>query len=644
MVKQIINKYQNLDLFDRILLICFSVIYIVLIPCLFYVALRGDHFVQWAYEQQVPILRQLFQTQYPLDHYLALKEDIAFNLFFLSVLFSVFTISGLVFLNRLFFSDKKLSPFWVISICCLLTSFVYIYNYELRITSIHTFFRAGPAYQIINGHCPPQDPLFGGEPLHYQWGYVWAAAMVSKLLNVTPFTSFGIINVLSLAGCLWLLYKISNLLIDNPKINAFSAVFVFYCGTFIHPNILVKIGNILHLPHAETRVFPLLRKVHNNNGVPLGLAFFLLAAYGILKLFDKKTIIHSLMVLVGAGGSFFFYAAFGPGLLVWIGCIGLIWVTKYKDADFRSFGIVLLIIGTLVSLSLLLVYPYYKQISGQGHFLEIRLSDLKNIAQNSFNFVLPSIISLCIVFFYRNFIKNNLRRQTLCLLGCLFISNILCYLSFDFRSNVEYKYLLLSLLPFGLIGGIAFMQIRITSKWLGLGLLFILLLPVFQITRYQIESSPQNIFEVDHTPLYYESGINLESSDPEENEMYRWIRNNTSMDTYFLDKKTKIPVYAQRSLWVAFDTGQKLPGYSIRVHGIKSLHGYDDQEYARRQQMTQNIFGNETSLTIEEIVNYLVNNKLLVVIRNNNTTLEHPNIHNVFVSDRGNYRILEPKD
>ena len=490
------------------------------------------------------------------------------------------------------------------------------------------------------------DPLFGGEILHYQWGYPWAAAFLSKMLNITPFSSFAVINVLSLAGCLWLLYKISNLLIDDPKINIFSSVFTIYCGTCMNPHTIAKLRNIIPFYGGETRIFPLLMKFYNNNGVPLGLIFFLLMVYGTMKLFERKrTAFYSFLILSGTVCSLFFYAAYGPGILAWVGFIGLMWLIKYKDEDFRAFGRTLLILSILIIISVLAVSPYLRQISSSGGFLEVEFFSLQNFFRNLLSFLLPGSLLLIIIIFFRKYLTANLNRQNLSLMGCLFLSNIACYLVFHISPNVEYKFLLLALLPFGIVGGIAFTRIQHYSRPLALGLLFVLLLPSLQISRWRFESSPRTIFDINHIAPYYENGTSLESRNPGEKAMYEWIRENTSMDTYFLDAKTKIPVYAQRSLWVGFDDGTKLPGYAMAVPRMKILHGYDDQEYSQRQQIAQNIFGSQNSLTQEEVASYIIQNKLFVVVRNDNikTPLDHYGLREVFTSETGQFRIIAPR-
>jgi hypothetical protein len=642
----ILYRYSLLSRFEKILLANVFFVSLILISLLILFVWTGDYFVQSMYEQRsLPILNQLIQNQaqHPLEYYLALKKDVALHLFICWSVFSIFMVSGLWSLYRFFFSDKKVCPVVIVFVCSLATAILFLYNYELRITSIHTFFRAGPAYQILNGHIPPLDPLFGGEVLHYQWGYTWAAAVLSKILNITPFSSFSILNVLPLAGCLWLLYKISNLLIDDPKINIFSSFFTIYCGTFINSDTLFKLRDVIPFYGGENRIFPLIIKFNNNSGVPLGLVFFLLMVYGTMKLFEKKKpVLYSLLVLTGAIGSLFFYAAYGPGILAWFGFMGLLWLVKYKDDDFRAFGRTLLLLYALMCVSLLVVSPYLRQISTSGSFLQVDLFNPRIVLQHILNFLLPSLLSFASIVIFRKYWIHSLERRNLSIMVCLFASNLLCYLVFHIPSSVEYKFLLLAMIPFGIIGGIAFTRIQLYSKWLAAGLLFILFIPSLQLFRYQFESSPQRIFDINYITPYYENGTTLESRDPEENAMYRWIRENTSLETYFLDKETRIPVYAQRSLWIGFDTGQRIPGYAMNMLRLKMMHGYDEQEYCRRQQLVQNIFGTENSMTQEEVADYLKRYGIFVVVRDNNSKipLDHYGLNEVFNSDTGRFSIF----
>ncbi len=648
MKKTIFDKYSSLDRIEQRLLISISLISMALISSLVLYVLAGENFVRSIYLQRsFSFFNKLIQNQdlHSLEYYLDMRKDIAIYIFLVWSTLSVFATSGVIFVNRFFFSEKKLRPIWIILICCLAATVLYLYNLEWKVTAIHSFFRGQAMYQIMNGNCPPMDALFGGEPLHYQWGYPWAAAFVASMLNVTPFSAYAIINVLSLAGCLWLLYKISNLLIDDPKVNIFSALFTLYCGTFIGNATLGRLGKLIPFYGGENRLFPILIKFSSNNGNPIGLVFFLLMVFATMKIFERKRpFFYGFLIALGATCCIFFYAAFGPGIIAWVGFAGLLWLTKYKDNDFKDFGRGFLLMSILIAVSVLAVSPYLRLLSSSGGFLQVEFLNMKTLCRGFFSFLLPSSLSIIVIMFFRKYLAENLNRRNLSLLVCLFLSSVTCYLFFHIPGNAEYKFLLLGMLPFGIIAGIAFTRIRFHSKWLALGLFTLLFIPSLIISYHQFASSPGTIFDVYRNAPFYENGTALESSDAEENSMYIWIRENTTMDTYFLDKETKIPVFAQRTLWVGFDTGEKLPGYSMTVPRIKSLHGYDDQEFSRRNEVAQNIFGSQDSMTEEEIVAYLVEKQLFVVVRDNNIKIptDHPDLQGIFTSEKGRFKIAAP--
>ena len=648
MKKKILYRCNCLSRFEIIVLISTFLMSLAILSALIFFILSDNSFIQSVYEQRsFGFFNQFIQNRehFPLEHYLAMKKDIAFNLFLRWLLFAGFGVSILMIIHRFFFSGKKIYLLWVIITCCAATAFLYLYNSEYKIISTHTFFRAQIVYQIMNGNCPPMDPLFGGEPLHYQWGYAWAAAVISQLFHMTPFDSFAMINVLTLAGCLWLLYKISNRLIDNPKVNIFCAAFTIYCGTIINNSTLIQLAYTLPFYRGENRVFPLLIKFQSNNGSPLGLVFFLLMVYATIRLFEKKKIIfNSCLILSGTACCIFFYAAFCPVILAWTGFIGLLWLMKYKKDDFRVYGQSLFILCGLIATSVMVLLPYLRQVSSVGGYSTVDILNPRILLENSFHFLLPSSLTLLIIIIFRRYLRKNLNHQNLSLTISLFVSAMACYLCFHFPSSVEYKFLLLALIPFGIIGGIAFSRIQHYSRWLALGLFFALMLPSFQLYRHQFESSSRQFFDFSYIPPFYENGTTLESSNPQENAMYQWIRENTSMNTYFLDKETKIPVYAQRSLWVGFDTGKKLPGYAMSISRLKALHGYDEHEYCQRQEVAQNIFGSKKSMSESQISAYLTQHQIFVIIRNGNAALamNDPRIREVFCSENKQFRIIAP--
>ncbi|MCI0498067.1 MAG: hypothetical protein L0Y36_00095 [Planctomycetales bacterium] len=646
MKTRLLNWYHSLDRFEQVLLAGVLIISVILIPLLILFACAGGGLIQSVYEQRsLPFLNRLIQHHYPLDHYLAMRKDMAVYLFVLWVLFCVIGVSGLMFLNRFFFSEGNVSVPWFIFICCLASAFLFQYNTEWKVMSNHGFFRAGMAYQIINGNWPPMDPLFGGEILHYEWGYPWAGAQMSKLFNVSPFTSFAVINLICHACCLLLLYKISNLLIDAPKVNIFSAFFTLYCLSTFHRGILTKLEEILPIYSGILGPFPLIHKFLNINGMPLGLVFFLLTVYSGIKLFERKHIRrYGLLVFISSACCIFFYAGYVPGIVAWVGLLCLVGLVCYKKETAKSYRLPLICLAVSVFISLLATAPYLRQVSAVGAVSDVVFFHPFHFVQNVLNFLVPSILVCLVVFIFRKFLMDNLNRIPLFLVSCLFVSVFACYLFIHYPYTLEYKFLYLALVPFGIVSGIAFMRIQHYSKWLALGLFLISVYPSLKIYEYLIERSPRNLFDVEYNAPFYEKGMCLESSDSEENSMYRWIRANASMTTYFVDAEVKIPVYAQRSLWVVLDNDIFPPGYGLHTSRFKYLHGYDLDEYSRRQEVVQNIYGLKKSMESQELLSYILRNNLYIIVRSNNTAVPAVlvQLQEVFSSDGGQYRVFGP--
>jgi len=643
----IVHGWNQLSRFEKTVLAGTAGASLIAAVVLFLFAVGGDSLVKAAYEERLPaVFNRVIQVQdsYPLQHYLALKTDIALHLLMLWAAGCALGVPSILIVYRFFFSDRPVRIGWLIFVCCLSLVLLFAYNFDLKINSVHTFFYTGPVYQILNGNVPPMDPLFGGEILHYQWGHGWAAAMLSKLVHVTPFSSFLIINVLSLAGCLWLLYRISFMVTASRSVSVFCSFFVIYCGTILNWQAIADLHRRFPFYLGEDRVFPLLVKFVNNNAATFGLFFFLLAAWGTLKLFERrKTVLYSLAVLAGAVGTLFFYTAYGPGMLAWVGCIGL-WVVICKRGEFASYGRTLGLLCALMVIVLAVMYPYLRQISSSGGYLRVELFNLRFATANLLHFLVPTFPTLGLILIFRKHIVDSVNRQHLALLGCLFVSNMGCYILFHFPSSIEYKFMLLALVPFGLVGGIALARLRHYSRWAALGLFALLCLPSVQLYLYQFSASPRTVFDVHYTAPFYENGMALERRDPEENELYQWIRRHTSTDRYFADRETRVPVYAQRSLWVAFETGKFLPGYAMSATRIKDLHGYDQQEFDRRQQVVQNLYGSENTLTAEEIAVRLAEDHVYVIVRNDNLqkSLAAHGFEEVFVSETARFRVLVP--
>jgi hypothetical protein len=120
------------------------------------------------------------------------------------------------------------------------------------------------------------------------------------------------------------------------------------------------------------------------------------------------------------------------------------------------------------------------------------------------------------------------------------------YVGIHQPARTEYKYLMLSVLVLGILGGIA---LFLAKAWLGhTGVLLIVALllanPAYEIAR-------KWRFQKTRVVLYAERGRDLTFRTGEGDELYAWIRDETPVSSVFIDTTDWIPIFGQRALYVS---------------------------------------------------------------------------------------------
>ncbi|MCJ7689327.1 MAG: hypothetical protein MUO60_08410, partial [Clostridiaceae bacterium] len=150
------------------------------------------------------------------------------------------------FLYREIFTSKHVRLFWYVLLAVLTMAVMYALNPNNRVYSYHGFMHAGIVYQALNGTIPPLNPLLGGEPLLYPWGYHLLAAGISRMLNLSPAYSFAVINVASAVLVMVLAYKISQTLVSSRSHNLFSALLTLAGATVFNKQMIDLIIDHVH--------------------------------------------------------------------------------------------------------------------------------------------------------------------------------------------------------------------------------------------------------------------------------------------------------------------------------------------------------------------------------------------------------------
>ncbi|MHC4215448.1 MAG: hypothetical protein ACYSWP_18960 [Planctomycetota bacterium] len=314
----ITDFWNRLDKFEKVLVLSTIILAAgILVAACFY-SLFGKTLIEKMYYGQTwDSLNNLikYQHKHPLEHYLSQGPLLFKRIVFLSVAFYLFISGFSFFAYRLIFSDKKAHLAIVILLPVLAVILLYYLNPSFRVLSFHGFYRAGIVYQIINGYVPPLDPLFADYTVHSPWGFPWLIAMSSKVFNISPFYSFALSNIICLVLTSIGIYTIAGLVYKNQKARLFAVLISIYAITPFPRGFLTSIQSLFHNQSTEFRTTPIFLKFMTVNGNPVGVVFFVLFLYAIIKLlrdggFQKYTPLLFISFL-GAG---FLYPPILPAL------------------------------------------------------------------------------------------------------------------------------------------------------------------------------------------------------------------------------------------------------------------------------------------------------------------------------------------
>lgn len=563
-------------------------------------------------------------------------------------------ISVVFLLCKLVFSDRKTSLIWVLFVFAMILTFVYMLTPTNRIYSHHGFMHAGITYQILNGEIPPKNPLLAGEELLYPWGYEFAGAAVTYIFNISPFYSYAILNIASLIAVMFLVYKICQLLTEDNNACIFSVIISMYGITIFNKYLLVLFRGLNFFGETnpffpEYRGLPVFTKFFNINGTPLGLVFYLVFLYSVIKIFiGKKTILYSVFVFLSLLATGFIYPQFLPGAVASALCICLVngfTGNKEKTGYLRK---VFLTITPLI-IGLLFISPYFFSISS-GIKGGVELFKSEPLLLNAVSSLIIFFPILIVIFLNRKYLWNLSDRGGLFAIIAATIAALGCYICMHMSYHNEYKSLVLAEITLGILGGIALSNMK---QWCNKIIVFVLLI-AFAFPMFDIVNQKLSRFESIGV-MFEEKGKALCAKDTEENELYEWIRSQTNVSDVFFDTTPNIPVLAQRQLFIGMDAtikgkdkkGQPFqiynPGYDygIKSH-LENTCGYDTALVRGRYEILRNIYNPKQKLTKEQTEQlFSSNNKIYIIVRRESfpKSYKYRDFDKVFQSSRSNYSV-----
>jgi hypothetical protein len=524
---------------------------------------------------------------------------------------------------------------------------IYLTNPCVRIYQAHGFAHVSMMYQILNGFVPPDNPLLGGEPQLYPWMHGLLTAGLVFAFRIPPTFAFALINLLALAGSLTLVYRAAHRMSASRVAGALSATLSVLGLTFLNQGAVTYVLRGLTGPAwFEWRALGA-DKFTNVNAMPLGILFFALFVYSLVRIFSASEtgVRPHVWLLVSVVGSGLFYP------LVWTGLIASFCAVVVTVAVFRGNG-ALGTLGRLLAVAgvgTLLLLPYFRQISGGSgapalsmipgsarsgaSFLlapDLRFVSLK-LARWSL-YVLP--LSVLLVWKRRALAaawRSQPRVWTALWAVAATGSGLYVLVTVTPPLSNEYKYLVLACMPLGIAGGLALSELYRTRAALCALVLALFLVPAAGnwIEKFFWHDCNRAVAE----------RIHLRDTDPQRDELYRWIGERTPRDALFIDDELTIPVFGRRQLYIGL--GQWFEeGWTTAPREILLASHYSARQIYARETVAGEFFSRPGAplpeRTLSELRRTSGDREVYVVLRNRGAEsklIADPNFTRVFAND-----------
>lgn len=558
------------------------------------------------------------------------------------------------------FSKKKTQKLWLVLLGLAPLILIYALNPNLRIYSFHGFRHAGIVYQLLEGNVPPYNPLFGGELLIHPWGWHCLAAFISHVFNITPFYSFAFINAVSLCLTMVLVYQISRLVIKDEKANIFSVLIAIFTTAILDIHLVLRLSQLFHISIPfEIRGIPLFDKFSNINGAPLGLTFFFLSLFSLIKLFQNKNVwINALLFFISLLCCGFLYPSMLPGIVASTGLFCVVSLLSPHNEYFaRDLKKIILLSGLLI-MGMLFLMPYFLSITS-GIKTNVELFNLSIMPVKIAKYLLVTFPLLILLYIKRSYLQNNTNRTAIRILLTVIIATFSCHIVISLPMETEIKYFMLSTGTLGIVGGIAFQAMnRGFMKPVVFILVLFFLAPLYRHVKWKarlLNKAPHV------STVYVEKEKYLYTKNAEENELYEWIRNHTDKNSIFIDSALTIPVLAQRQLFIGMDNEVPLgrapigmsgiysgePGYGSTIDSyLRLINGYDPDLIDTRQAHVKRIYAANRKGTDTEMKKFFNAHKnMYVVVRTKalEDKFKGENFDQVFRSSQGNFLVFQTR-
>ena len=496
-------------------------------------------------------------------------------------------------LTAVFLATLKRGRWLALPIALLPLCAVYLLNPDIRVYSIHGMYHTGIVYGVAGNGAPPENPFFAGEPLQYPWVYHALVARIAQLGDLPPSWVFAAISILSIAVTCVLVARLSvhcNGKDALPSLAVFLALFAALFSAVAHYLRGLDIGGYWY-----ALGMPMAGKALNVNAMPFGVVFFTIAVISLLRVLGSRSVSAGWLMGLALGllGSGYFYP------LVWIGLVagcgaGVGYTLLFERQHARGAWLA----GLVVAGATAVLWPFFDSLAGarsQEASLKITRSPRFVLEHVAHLFVLLLPFWLLLAACPRALLKRLRERHAARLLALFGLALMGTFVLLDVN-GAEYKLRTLAVLCLGVLAAPALTRLWGSRKLLCGGVVAVLLFPLArEVCLKATMSAPV-------PDPYTEAGFVLRHADLDQDEMYRWIAEETSTDSIFVDPKATIPVFGRRAMFVAGEIEPGMNGWRrTPEHFLQLVNGHPAERIAERYAIVKAIYGEDGGLSPDEI-------------------------------------------
>lgn len=487
------------------------------------------------------------------------------------------------------------APMWSLLALALVPTIVLSADIALRTVAVHGLMHLGFVYEILERGVPPENPLLGGEPLHYPWGHHLAIAGAARL-GVPPGWSFAATHVLALLLFCMALDRAAAALDRNRIFRVFAVALALFGTTpFVRPP-LASVAAGLGIP-LEPRAIPWLKFLGVNSN-SIGLAFTALALLGLVGIVTGGLSPRAsyAALLFAVLGSAFFYPMSFLAIGLWT-AVAVCWLASRRDsrpAAVRMAAAAAL--GALPALPYLWLVSHGRSSTGSLQEPPTGAYALRHAWIILTILALPAALAVLRARGTTAWLRARPRAAVL-LAFCAAAALAVFVLGF-IRTLIAYKLLLAALLPLGLLAAVPLRDLYDRLPAAALAVLALVLLP----TAWGIGATLTQGWPV--TDPLVERGVFVEPSDPAEHYITSWIAGETPREALFIDRRRTIPPFGRRQLFVALAAEPAPPG-TRDGWGMASelllgeVMGADPERVERRQRIGESLLDPTSLVPLE---------------------------------------------